>query len=370
MSQDYPSDQNQPKDQPQPPGAGQPRQQQAGPSAPPPPGHYAPPAYYPPYSPPPRDRRRFLIPAALMIGCLPWLILFVIAIAGIVGTAGGKVTGDHVALIRVSGVITGGRSESGLFGGSVSGSEDIVTQLVKARRDRAAKVVLIRINSPGGSPAGSEEVWNEIRRVRDAGKKVYVSMGDVAASGGYYIACAADRIYADDSTITGSIGVIFSTADLSGLYRKIGINPETIKSGKFKDLGSPDRPLTPEERQILQGIVDSTFARFVKAVADGRNMPVEEVRKLADGRVFTGAQALKHKLVDEIGGLRDATLAASKAAGIRGEPKVVEYGKRTLLDTVLGMESERAVRGVEDAARRQLLDRLLRSPEDTQHGLR
>lgn len=355
MSQDYQSDADRPTDRTQPPEGQVPGTAGTQPSQP----------YQPAYPPPVRDRRRYLIPAALAIGCLPWLLLIIMSSAAIVGAGGKKVTGDHIALIRVSGVITAGRSEPGLFGDAVSGSEDIVSQLVKARRDRSAKAVLIRINSPGGSPAGSEEVWNEIRRVREAGKPVYVSMGDVAASGGYYIACAADRIFADDSTITGSIGVIVNTADLSGLYRKIGVNPETIKSGKFKDIGSPDRPLTPEERQILQGIVDSAFERFVRAVAEGRKMPVEQVRKLADGRIFTGSQALRHKLVDEIGGLRDATLAASRAGGIPGEPRVVEYGRRSLFETIFGMQSERALSGLaEDAVRRKLLERLLSPHED------
>ncbi|OFX16910.1 MAG: hypothetical protein A2Z18_01655 [Armatimonadetes bacterium RBG_16_58_9] len=307
-------------------------------------------------SPRPVRPRSYLIPLALSIGCLPWLILgLVVLVAAFRGA--GEQHGEHVALIRINGLITAGSSGSSLFDGNVSGSEDVVEQLEKARESSSVKAVVIRINSPGGSPAGSEEIYRAIRRVRNSGKVVYASMGDVAASGGYYIAAPCNKIYSDASTITGSIGVIFETADLSSLFKKIGMNPETIKSGKYKDIGSPNRPLTSEERKLLQGIVDDTYATFVRAVSDGRKMSIVDVKKIADGRVFTGAQARKIKLVDEIGGQYETVRAAAVAGGIKGKPKVVEYRKAGWLESVLGGSGARAA---DEALRRELADRLLR----------
>ena len=279
---------------------------------------------------------------------------------GAVATGASRgIGGNHIALVRVSGVITAGKSGASLFGDRAAGSEDLVAQLEKARKDDSAKAILIRINSPGGSAAGSEEVYNEIIRVRRSGKPIYASMGDVAASGGYYIASACDRIYTDGGTLTGSIGVIFETTDMSALFNKIGFRPEVTKSGKFKDIGSPNRPLTPEEKLLLQGMVDDIYNRFVKAVSDGRKMPVSEVRKIADGRIFTGSQAVKVKLVDEVGGMRDATLAAARAGGIKGEPRVVEYARRGFFDILFNSTGE-ASSQVDRAVNRALMDELLR----------
>ena len=320
-----------------------------------------PPWQPPPPPPPPRPRTRsYLLPISCAVGCLPWLILGLLLIVAVIG-GGAKEYGDHVALIRVSGVITAGTNTSSLLQGSITGSESVVEQLEKARTSDDAKAVVIRINSPGGSPAGSEEIYNAIRRLRKAGKPVYASMGDVAASGGYYTAAPCSKIFADASTITGSIGVIFETADLSELFKKIGMNPETIKSGKFKDLGSPSRPLTAEERKLIQGIVDQTYDTFVKAVVDGRKMPLAEVKKLADGRVFTGTQALKLKLVDEIGGMHETVVAAAREGGIVGVPQVVEYRKRGWLTALLGAES--AGTGLDRALSDALIERLLREAQ-------
>ena len=325
---------------------------------------WQPPPGPPPPAPPPRLRTRsYLIPISCAIGCLPWLIIGALLIAAVL-SGGAEERGEHVALIRVSGIITAGTSGSSLLEGNVTGSESVVEQLEKARTSKDAKAVVIRINSPGGSPAGSEEIYNAIRRVQTSGKAVYASMGDVAASGGYYTASPCNKIFSDASTITGSIGVIFETADLSGLFKKIGMNPETVKSGKFKDIGSPNRPLTAEERKLIQGIVDQTYGTFVQAVAEGRKMPLGDVKKIADGRVFTGTQALKLKLVDEIGGLHETVAAAARAGGIVGIPKVVEYRKRGWLAAILGAES--AGTGVEKALFEALFERLLRQGEPTQ----
>lgn len=340
---------------------------------PPPPGGYYPQGQ-PAHPIPPRRRSwKWVLPVSLG-GCLLLLILgftfFYLLFKGIGSIGEVSDYGKHVAVIRVGGVITAGRSESGIFGGAVSGSEDIIAQLEKARKNGDAKAILLRINSPGGSPAGSEEVFNEIMRVRRAGKPVYTSMADVAASGGYYIACASDRIYADSSTLTGSIGVIWDITDMSGLYKKIGFNPQVIKSGKFKDLGSGNRPLTPEEKALLQAIVMETYGQFVRAVAEGRNMPESEVRKIADGRVLTGTQAMRAKLVDRIGGFHEAVRAAARAGGIKGEPKVVEYRKKTAFSDIFGMESERLANEAERALGRQLIDKMLNNNNGAGSGLR
>jgi protease-4 len=327
-----------------------------GPIPPPPPpgGYYVP--------PPPRRRSRiWIIPVVL--GGLVFLILIMVGIGmvfrGLPGLGGISEYGSHVALIRVEGIITAGKGSGGLFTGSYCGSEDLIEQLERARKNDDVKAIVLRMDSPGGSPAGSEEVYNEIMRVRRDDKIVYASMADVAASGGYYIACASNRIYADSSTLTGSIGVIWDITDMSGLYRKIGFNPQVIKSGKFKDIGSSNRPLTPEERALLQGIVMETYEQFVKAVAEGRHLPVADVRKIADGRVFTGTQAVKVKLVDRIGGMREAIRAAARAGGIKGEPRVVEYKRRVSIFDILGSDSDSAANEAERAIGKQLIDRLL-----------
>lgn len=334
-----------------------------GPTPPPPP----PGGFYRPPPPPPQARSRktwlWAIPISLAVGCLPWLILAALGIGavftGFSSLGGVSEYGDHVALIRVSGVIMSGRSESGLFGGTSAGSDDLIEQLERARKNDDVKAIVLRINSPGGSPAASEEVYNEIKRVRAAHKVVYTSMADVAASGGYYIASASDRIYADASTLTGSIGVIWDITDMSGLYKKIGFNPQVVKSGKFKDIGSPNRPLTPEERALLQGIVMDTYGQFVKAVSDGRKIPVADVKKIADGRVFTGSQAIKVKLVDKLGGMRETVRAAAKAGGIKGEPKVIEYKRHRNFSDIFSSESEKVSSEAERAIGKQLIDQLV-----------
>ena len=328
----------------------------------PPREHYTPPA--PPT--PPRRTHWWLIPVSLLVGCLPWAILFFVFVAAIIGGVAKNVDrGGNVALIRVSGVITGGESDNSPFGSSSTGSEDLIDELEKARKNKAVKAIVLRINSPGGSAAGSEEVYNEIVRIRKSGKPIYTSMGDVAASGGYYIASACDKIYADANTLTGSIGVIFQTSDLSGLFKKIGVNPETIKSGKFKDIGSPNRPITPAERELLQGMIMDIYNNFTQAVADGRKIPVDEVKKIADGRIFTGNQALNAKLIDKIGGLHETIKQAAVAGGITGEPEVVEYGGKGFLGKIFGA-SDNSSSHIERAVSKEILERLLRSDSTIQ----
>ncbi len=293
--------------------------------------------------PPMAPRRGMSTGAKWAIGCgiaaalavIAVLMLAVASIVAAIGSAGrlAAVPRGDVALVRVEGPISA--SGAGLFGGGAS-SPRITAQLQQAAERSSIRAVLVRIDSPGGSAAAAQEIYQEIQRVRSRGKPVYVSMGDVAASGGYYVACAADRIYANPGTITGSIGVISANLDLSKLFGKIGIAPEVVKTGEFKDMGSGLRPMTERERQLMKQLLDSIYGQFIAAVAEGRHLPRERVRSLADGRVYTGEQAVKLELADELGGMRSALRAVARRAGIRGEPKVAELGKQGLLDLLFG----------------------------------
>jgi protease-4 len=239
-----------------------------------------------------------------------------------------------VALVVLSSVFGRYLSEEGFgdgrekialveISGQIMDSRDIVRQLSKYRRDDDIKAILLRIDSPGGAVAPSQEIYDEVLRVRADNKKIYASMGSLAASGGYYIAVAADRIFANPGTLTGSIGVIMAFGNAEKLMEKIGLEPQVVKSGKYKDVGSPARRMTAEERVYLQRVVDDVHQQFIDAVAQGRNMTTKEARKLADGRVFTGRQALELKMVDEMGGLEDVIVKLGEAVGIEGKPKVV-----------------------------------------------
>jgi len=225
-------------------------------------------------------------------------------------------SGDRIGVLYISGVIHAGKSSIGGFmSEQTSGSDSIVGILNKAAKDDGIKAVLIRVNSPGGSAAASQEIYNAIVRLKEK-KPVIVSMGDVAASGGYYISAASDKIFADPATLTGSIGVIMQFLNYGGLFEKYGLEGVTIKSVKYKDIGSPYRKMLPEERAILQSALDSVHQQFVRDVAKGRGLKVEEVVKIADGRVFTGEQAQKIKLVDKLGGMQEAIEYAAKKGGL------------------------------------------------------
>lgn len=200
----------------------------------------------------------------------------------------------------------------GLGNASTTTSGALMRQFRKARKDDSVKAVLLRIDSPGGSAAATQEAAEELRRLKEDGKPVVVSMGDTAASGAYWLAAYGDRIYANPSTITGSIGVYMSYYDLQGLSQKIGISEEKIKSGAHKDIFSPFRPMTDEERQLTQAMVNNMYEQFVDVVAEERHMDESTVRTLADGRVFTGAQAKQAGLVDEMGNYYDALAYAAQ----------------------------------------------------------
>jgi protease-4 len=223
-------------------------------------------------------------------------------------SGGGIAAGDKVAVVEIEGLIT---------------DPSAVSMRIKDIEERDdVKAVVLRINSPGGAVGPSQEIHGEIMRLKKT-KTVVASMGAVAASGGYYAAAAAHRIVANPGTITGSIGVIVEFVNAEGLMDKVGLKGYVVKSGKFKDTGSPFRAMDEEEAGVLKSVVDDVNAQFIKAVAEGRNMKVEDVAEIADGRIFTGAQAREKGLVDELGGLTDAINLGAELAGIKGKPYVI-----------------------------------------------
>lgn len=232
--------------------------------------------------------------------------------------------GDRIGLVEVKGLILD--------------SEETVAQIKKFRESNAIRGILVRIDSPGGGVAASQEIYAALKKAREAGKAVVASMSSVAASGGYYIACAADTIVANPGSTTGSIGVILSFFDFADLLKKVGIRNNVIKSGRFKDIGNIARPMTAEEQRALQQYVDDAFQQFVEVVARERNLPRERVLSLADGRVFTGKQAFEYGLVDTLGTFEDAVQVLARMAGISGKPHIVrpERRKVTLFDLLFG----------------------------------
>ncbi len=230
--------------------------------------------------------------------------------------------GDRIALVRIEGPIVD--------------SKEATDELEEYMKDPSVKAIVLRIDSPGGAVAPAQEIYEEVRKAA-AKKKVLVSMGSIAASGGYYIASPASRIIANPGTLTGSIGVIMEIPNIEGLMNKLGIKTEVVKSGEHKDIASIFRGIGKEEKEILQGVLDNVHEQFIKAVADGRKMLFADVKKIADGRIFTGEQALKIGLVDELGSLEDTIQIAAKLSGIRGEPVIVSKKERfSLFDLIRG----------------------------------
>jgi protease-4 len=252
-------------------------------------------------------------------------------------------TGDKVAVLPITGLI--------------ADSESTIDQLKKFAKDDSIKAIVLRINSPGGGVGPSQEIHEEVKKLN--GKKVVVaSMGALAASGGYYIACAAQKIYANPGTITGSIGVIMQFVTVKDLIEKIGLKGMVVKSGAFKDIGSPLREMKAEERDLLQGVIDNVHSQFIVAVAEGRKMERESVAKLADGRIFSGEQAKSLGLVDALGNLEDAVTEAGKLAKIEGEPRVVTPPKKKLSILELLKEEAKSIIGDKLTEQRIHLDYL------------
>ncbi len=247
--------------------------------------------------------------ALLVIGAVfVSFVLLIVVIAGLVGNSASIPIGDRIGVVQVIGPIVS--------------SDKTVREIVEFAKDDSIDAVILRVDSPGGGVGPSQEIYTEVERLAGI-KPVVVSMGAVAASGGYYVAAPADQIVANPGTITGSIGVIMGFTNYEELLEKIGLRNSVVKSGKHKDLGSPIRPMTDEDRAILQALIDDVHRQFVNAIASGREMEVERVLALADGRIFSGKQAKELGLVDELGNFRDAVFLAASLANIKGEPRLV-----------------------------------------------
>lgn len=212
----------------------------------------------------------------------------------------------------------------------IENSSDIIRQLRKYAQDSSVPAVVLDIDSPGGAVGPSQEIYEEVNKLRDKGKKVVASMRTLGASGGYYVACAADTIVANPGTITGSIGVIFQFPVAEELFKKIGLKFEVVKKGEIKDVGTYARSMTERERKSLQSVVDDTYEQFVDVVAISRNIKKEEVYKIADGSIFTGRQAKNLELVDELGDLQDAIKIAGEMVGIKEYPKTIKETKKRI----------------------------------------
>lgn len=257
-------------------------------------------------------KRLLVIGAALAVyvGVAGLFLVFVSSMTGPSARAGGGVLfGERVAVVELEGLIVD--------------VDDLVRDLKSHRDNPAVRAVVIRINSPGGVVAPTQELHGAIKRLRGAGKPVVASLGAVAASGGYYVAVAADRIYANPGTLTGSIGVIMQMANVNAFLKKVGVDYVVVKAGEFKDIGSFARPMSAEERRVLQVLLDDVHAQFIAAVADGRKLDRAEVLRFADGRIFSGTQAKDLRMVDALGGLEDAVDGAAVLAGLPKPPKVV-----------------------------------------------
>ena len=268
--------------------------------------------------------------AVVIIGMAVLLVLPVMSI-----TCGVTVDENKVAVIPLSGPVQAERTAL-FFGGSVISPQLVRNQLERAREDYAVKAVVLQIESPGGSVAACQEILNEIERLE---KPIVVSLGTLAASGGYFISAKADKIVALPGTLTGSIGVISQVPNLKGLFEKLGIEMEVFTAGKYKDMYAGVRELTPEERELLQEMTDQLYDQFVQVVVDGRGLSEAKVRDLATGQLYTGKQAKELGLVDELGGLDTAIDLAASLAGIK-EPKVEYYRREvpSLLSSLLEMD--------------------------------
>jgi protease-4 len=239
--------------------------------------------------------------------------------------AGIHAFGDKIGVVDLNGVI-------------VDPSE-VVEDVRKFADDDSIKAIIIHVNSPGGGVAASEEIYRQVKRVRDEKhKRIVASIQTVGASGAYYVSSATNKIYADSGSVVGSIGVIAEWVNYGDLMRWAKLKPEVLKVGQFKDTGDPTRELTPAERQYMQGLIDNMYGQFVQAVADGRHAKTSDIKSIADGRVWTGEQAMGLHLIDQIGDFRAAVLDTAKSVSISGEPVLVhpERDRKSLLDLLFG----------------------------------
>ncbi len=255
------------------------------------------------------------------IGCLVALaVVFVFVALAVLGLGGGLREfdlswGDRVGFVRIA--------------GPMESPGEVVRELKDLRDDPRVKAIVLRLDTPGGTVGTAQEIRDMVISIRAEGVPVVASMGDVAASGGYYVAAACDSIVSNPGTLTGSIGVIFSYPETGELIRKIGLRWEVVKSGEYKDVGSMTRPMTPAERELLEGIVQDTHEQFIEVVVEGRRLPWEEVSRLADGRIMTGRQAKAMGLVDRLGSLEEARRLAARLGGMaEGTPMLSKHRER------------------------------------------
>jgi protease-4 len=264
--------------------------------------------------------------------------LFVLAVFSLVyltlHAGGGETTsitsfGDRIGVVDLEGVILS--------------PQPVVGQLKKFADDSSIKAIILHVNSPGGGVAASEEIYREVKRIRtEKKKKIVVSVESVGASGAYYVSSAADKIFADQGSIVGSIGVIAQWFNYGDLLKWAKLKDVVIKTGEFKDTGNPARDLTPAEQAYMQSLIDNMFGQFIQAVAEGRGLKYQDVKSFANGKVWTGEQAISMKLIDSVGDFEAAVSDTAKSVGIRGEPTLVrpEKERRTLLDLLLGDVSQ------------------------------
>jgi len=261
-------------------------------------------------------------PLAKRLLFLALILLALVGISSITSEWVQQGTKNRIGIVDITGLITD--------------SQYITNQVKKFRQDKRIRGIILRIDSPGGAVGPSQEIYDEVLKTRESGKTIYASMGAVAASGGYYIASAAEKIFANPGTLTGSIGVIMAFSNAKGLMEKIGLQPEIVKAGEYKDIGSPARAMTQKERNLLQSVVTDVHQQFIEAVASGRDISVAEVTKIADGRILTGRQAYSLNLVDQMGGLQVSIDQIAHKVGIIGSPKIIKETPRVgFLDWVL-----------------------------------
>ncbi len=290
--------------------------------------------------------------ALVACSCVSLGVLAFGGLNGLTGLVGGL--GDAVAIVQVRGAIMSGKPPYGIAGSGIVYSERVIQDLAAANADPRVAAIVLDIDSPGGTVVASADIY---RALKECPKPIVTSMGEMAASGGYYIACGTQYIVARPATLTGSIGVRWEFVNAQELMRKLGVEVQSIKSGEHKDQGGWHRPLSEEEMAALQLIVEESWIDFVQIVAQNRSLPEEEVRALADGRVFTGRQALDLGLVDAEGGQSEAIQIAAEMGGIEGEPRIVRFERPPgLLEALLGVWS-RARRPTELILLEELLGR-------------
>jgi protease-4 len=287
-------------------------------------------------SSPQKKKRSSISYILILLALLTGILVSAAVILYGFGIGGDLVNSQKVAVIYVQGTILTGNVPSGL---GYATSEEISENIRSAVADKNVKAIVLRINSPGGSPAAAQEIVEEIKKAQTHGIPVVISMGDIATSAAYYISAPANYIIANPSTTTGSIGVIWVFQNMSASYKENGTDYQIVKSGEMKDMGSPWRGLTSAEKEYANTVVMEVYDNFVTDVSKGRNMTTSDVKALADGRIYTGATAKQLGLIDGFGDLYDAIDKAAKLGGVTGEPKVVYMNRTSLSKLILGSDS-------------------------------